>query len=746
MKIGVRLVGIISVFNLIGIGILAGVTVFLSHNQIRRMADESAVNLAERGGEKIKNWFATYMDTGRTLAYIMEGYKNIPAPERREYFNGIMRQVLLGNPEFISVWANWLPDALDGMDAEYAGTAGHDASGRYAVAWVNDPAVNPDGPYVMPVVEIDNPPWYTLPEEFHCRHDDVKEPYIYPGTDILITVLCIPIKENGRVLGFAGVTIELSKIAAIAGEITPFGDGFALVFSGGGVVAAHRDTSRIGKNMRQTEKDTFGAFLDTATEAVSKGEKTAFSAPSPVSGGLVNYYAVPFTIGNYPFPWTLAVGVSRDTVMAPVYRMMAVCAVIGALSMALMSAGIIFTARSISRPIAYTMTILKDISEGDLTRRIEVESKDELGDLARYLNFTVEKIKNLVAAIKAEAGTLAETGADLAENMNETAAAVSRITANIQSIKTRAANQSESVKSTGAVMGEIVENIEALDVLVQKQTERVSQSSSAIEEMLANIRSVTRTLVKNAENTDSLLESSEIGRGGLQEVSADIREIARESAGLLEINAVMENIAAQTNLLSMNAAIEAAHAGEAGKGFAVVADEIRKLAESSGEQSKTISAVLNRIKDSIDKITVSADGVLLKFEAIDRGVRTVTEQETQVRAAMEEQETGSRNILEAVGGLNGITGEVGSGVRTMLEGSRRVIKESGTLAELTVGITGAVDETAAGADRIDREVNRVSGIGARNKRQIETLLNEVSKFRIDPPAAPEAQKRPAPRL
>ena len=133
-------------------------------------------------------------------------------------------------------------------------------------------------------------------------------------------------------------------------------------------------------------------------------------------------------------------------------------------------------------------------------------------------------------------------------------------------------------------------------------------------------QTVTNTLIKNSDNVHDLTEASEVGRNGLQEVAANIHEIARESEGLMEINSVMENIASQTNLLSMNAAIEAAHAGEAGKGFAVVADEIRKLAESSSEQSKTIGSVLKKIKSSIDKITKSTENVLLKFEAMDHGV------------------------------------------------------------------------------------------------------------------------------
>ena len=201
-------------------------------------------------------------------------------------------------------------------------------------------------------------------------------------------------------------------------------------------------------------------------------------------------------------------------------------------------------------------------------------------------------------------------------------------------------------------MEQITVTIDKLKGHVDNQSASVSQSSSAIEEMLANIQSVTQTLVKNAGNVKELIESSEVGRSGLRGVAEDIQEIARESEGLLEINAVMENIASQTNLLSMNAAIEAAHAGEAGKGFAVVADEIRKLAENSGEQSKTISSVLKKIKDAIDKITKSTESVLSKFEAIDGGVRTVSDQEENIRNAMEEQGEGSKQILEAVERLN----------------------------------------------------------------------------------------------
>jgi methyl-accepting chemotaxis protein len=259
----------------------------------------------------------------------------------------------------------------------------------------------------------------------------------------------------------------------------------------------------------------------------------------------------------------------------------------------------------------------------------------------------------------------------------------------------------------------------------------VAQSSSAIEEMLANIQSVTQTLIKNGDNVQDLIDASEAGRSGLQEVAADIQEIARESEGLLEINAVMENIASQTNLLSMNAAIEAAHAGEAGKGFAVVADEIRKLAENSGAQSKTISTVLKKIKDSIDTITKSTNNVLNKFEAIDSGVRTVSEQEENIRSAMEEQGLGSKQILEAIGHLNEATQLVKGSSAEMLEGSKQVIQESKNLEMATQEITNGMNEMASGADQINVAVSRVNTISGENKENIDVLVREMSKFKVE---------------
>jgi len=426
------------------------------------------------------------------------------------------------------------------------------------------------------------------------------------------------------------------------------------------------------------------------------------------------------------------IGTPEEYILTEVNQII-VFTIILAAAFILVTAVIVFLiVNGVTKPIVVIAETLKDIAqgEGDLTRSISLNMNDETGDLAKYFNQTIEKIKNLVIVIKQQAASLFDIGNELSSNMTETAAAINEITATVQSIKGRVLNQSSSVTETNATMEQITVQIEKVNDYVENQAASVAESSSSIEEMLANISSVTHTLVKNSENVKELFSASELGRTGLQEVASDIQDIARDSEGLLEINSVMENIASQTNLLSMNAAIEAAHAGEAGKGFAVVADEIRKLAENSSEQSKTISDVLKKIKSSIDKISISTDNVLKRFEAIDLSVRTVSDQEENIRNAMEEQSEGSKQILEAISQLNEITQFVKNGSMSMYEGSKEVINEGKNLEMATQEITGGMNEMASGAEQINTAINEINEISAKNKQSIDLLVKEVSKFKV----------------
>jgi methyl-accepting chemotaxis protein len=440
------------------------------------------------------------------------------------------------------------------------------------------------------------------------------------------------------------------------------------------------------------------------------------------------YYMTSSPIGNtgYRVVLSLPVPVLDKTI----FNIQIIAIIVLAATVIIVSFIAFLLSGQITNPIIRIVATLQDVSQGDLTIEVKAASMDEIGDLARYFNTMVEKIKAMIIIIRNQSAALFDIGNELAGNMAETAEAIKGIAGNIQNVKARVINQSASVTETHATMEQITVNIDKLSGHVERQGDSVAQSSSAIEEMLANIQSVTQTLIKNSDNVKDLHDASEVGRSGLQEVATDIQEIARESEGLLEINEVMQNIASQTNLLSMNAAIEAAHAGEAGKGFAVVADEIRKLAENSGAQSKTISSALKKIKDSIDKITQSTNSVLGKFESIDNAVRTVVEQEENIRGAMEEQGVGSKQILEAIGRLNDATQLVKDSSAEMLEGSKQVIQESKSLELATGEINNGMNEMSIEADQINLAVARVNGISGQNKESIDVLIQEVSKFKV----------------
>jgi len=618
------------------------------------------------------------------------------------------------------------------MDSRFIGRQGSTETGQFAFALTreNNRTETLTSVAVPAAMEMMNGP--------NSGHTNVSHPTAIKilGKDTYCIRIMVPIhnKRLNEVVGVVGCQLDIALIQPrIESTMKEFEEVAAMaVYSGNGFVMASYVPDRIGKMFTDSEVQ-FGKFEDEAFKAVKEGNEYRCFNYAPALHTNLEMALTPVALGTSDTTWSLMVGSTESYILQDVNKLKTFVIIIASIALVAAVVIIYLVLDNTTKPIVKVADTLKDISEGegDLTRSIAVHSNDEIGDLAIFFNKTLEKIKNLVVIIKREATNLDIIGNDLAANMNETAAAVNEITANIQSIKGRVINQSASVTETNATMEQVVTNINKLNEHVETQSRNISQVSSAIEEMVANISSVTNTLINNGANVNTLKEASEVGRTGLQEVATDIQEIARESEGLLEINSVMENIASQTNLLSMNAAIEAAHAGEAGKGFAVVADEIRKLAESSSEQSKTIGNVLKKIAESIKKITQSTDNVLKRFEAIDSSVKTVSQQEENIRNAMEEQQQGSKQILQSAGGLNETTMHVKAGSVEMLEGSKEVIHESENLEKVTQEITGGMNEMAIGAEQVNTAVDHVNGISAKNRDTIAVLLREVSRFKVE---------------
>ncbi|MDR2632405.1 MAG: methyl-accepting chemotaxis protein [Treponema sp.] len=680
---------------------------------------------------QLQGGYSNYLSMSKAVADIMSSYEEVPAEERRAQYDFMLKGIIEANPDFFGLFAIWKPNAIDGNDAEYAYSVGTDSTGRY-MPWFRQTSGSVEK---LPLSD------YELYNDVIANMDSTapfaSTPYYVQTSsgEKLAFRLCYPVIVDGAIVGRTGIMINLTPGQEIVNSIKSYNTGRTVLYSNDGTIIAHYDPSMIAKNISDPQSVSIlgEQSLNMAMTALKTGEPTSGSAKGRIFE-MYPFYLGGVNIEEVKTPWLLLSSVEESDVLSTVIFLMRIAVIVTVFAI-LVSVGVIFFVvdSTVTRRINVVADAIKDISEGegDLTRRLVIHKDDEIGVLGVYFNQTMERIRVLVVSVKKQSIALFDIGNELASNMTETAAAVNQINANIQSIKARVMHQSTSVNETNAIMEQITENINKLNTHVNIQSANVAASSSAIEQMIANIQSVTQTLIKNADNVKKLMEASEVGKTGLQEVSADIQNIARESEGLLAINAVMENIASQTNLLSMNAAIEAAHAGEVGKGFAVVAAEIRKLAENSGEQSKTISAVLKKIKDSIVKISSSTDNVLNKFEAIDSGIRVVSIQEENIRNAMEEQGSGSKQILESINQLNNVTQIVKSGSDEMNEGSKQVIAESKNLSMVTQEITNGMNEMASGADQINAAVNKVNSISEQNKENIDVLVKEVSKFKVE---------------
>ena len=218
-------------------------------------------------------------------------------------------------------------------------------------------------------------------------------------------------------------------------------------------------------------------------------------------------------------------------------------------------------------------------------------------------------------------------------------------------------------------------DVQTLATAARDMTESVSTSSSAVEEMIANINSINSILEHNAESVGLLDGATRKGMAGIENVAELVSKIEENSNGLSEMSSVIQKIASQTNLLAMNAAIEAAHAGDSGRGFAVVADEIRKLAENSGSEARKISDVLKNVKQLIDATFKDTGNVQKEFSEVVQLSGTVVEQEQTVRRAISEQNEGGKQLLQAVGSMRELTQTVKERTEKLLTDTN-AIKES----------------------------------------------------------------------
>ncbi len=630
----------------------------------------------------------------------------------KESISDLMKTTLKKNPYVLGLFAQINSNVYFPNDPSLASKSGHDADGRFAPY-----IVNANGSIIM---ESSSPeskerPWVDVPKR--TGKEFITEPYFFKvnGVDVLMVSISVPLYQDGKFIGAVGADISLDKISKAVSKIKIHDNGYAYLVTNKGTFVAHPKQELLGKKLSEITKNKNSLEIPTKLE---KNQSLSYTKESRVDSSTAYYYMNPFEIAKTDVRWGLVIAVPEEEYLASAFSIRIFSIIAALIGFIVITLVIYINTKVLSKNLDAIKDGLESFFDylnknSTHSKRIEITTKDEFGQMAGMINDNIQSIQTglekdkqtvneVLSVVKnVQSGYLnskittkannpelvqlsdnfnnmilvleEKIGKDLNDiekvlkdysNYNFTST-ISNDKGEIEKSINNLGKEVSSLLKQSLTVGltldsaseNLISNVDTLNKSSNETASSLEETAAALEEITSTIVNNTQNVAKMSASAEELIISAKEGQTLAENTSLAMDDITEQVTLINEAISVIDQIAFQTNILSLNAAVEAATAGEAGKGFAVVAQEVRNLASRSAEAAK-------EIKTLVENATSKADGgknisakMIEGYKGLVENINNSTKMISEITLASREQETGITQINDAITQLDSQTQE-----------------------------------------------------------------------------------------